>query len=119
MSNTAGNTEQATELLPDDYGCECHGCMKYGEECHGLTSAADKFLTAETAAIRAERDEALRVLRALVENATAMKEAIATCSPMEFGIGGGNGDTHWFIRDELIGRSDKALAAADAVLEGK
>jgi len=88
------NTEQAKELL-DGYGCECHGCMKYGEECHGLTSAADKFLTAETAAIRAElkvankmiamadeclgdaiaeRDEALRVLRALQDAATGYQE---------------------------------------------
>ena len=82
VSNTAGNTEQAKELLPCPF-CDraveieandasyCESDPEWLIGCCGTMYGATKDILraewntrAETAAIRAERDEALRVLRA-------------------------------------------------------
>lgn len=58
-------------------------------------------------------------VRELVEAATVMKDAISTLPNNQFGIGGSDENTHWFIRDELIGRAQAALAKFEVEADKK
>ena len=97
----------------DDLKDLANGLIAYAREMLPICpEKARKMLEYATEKGREMRSNARAEIEMLKKRLGEARDAISTLPQDCFGLGGGNGPTYWYIRDELLANIEAALAGA-------